>query len=166
MKRKNAFTLVELLAVITILGLIALIAVPAITNIMSKQKEKVYYDQLNQLIMASKNWGTDNLDILRDNYLDYCNENDFYTLELDELQNIDLENNVKYLDDEFINPKTDKNFSNGDVSVHIYKRDKAYLYCVTTENCTNTKFVEHSEIASSICCDGSDFKARISCVQE
>lgn len=164
MKRKNAFTLVELLAVITILGLIALIAVPAVTNTMSKQKEKLYYDQLNQLIMASKNWGTDHVDILREKLLLYCNENDFYPLNLNALQSIN--DGVKYLADEFINPKTDEKFSNEEISVHIFKRDKAYLYCIATENCTDAKFVEHSEIASAVCCDGSDFKARISCVQE
>ena len=167
MKRKTGFTLVELLAVITILGLIALIAIPAVTNTMSKQKEKLYYDQLNQLIMASKNWGTDHLDILRENYLEYCNENDFYTLKLEDLQKINSDNNVKYLDDEFINPKTDKNFSNDEISIRIYKRNKAYLYCVQSSDCVSgAKFDEYKATASVICCDGGDFSGRIACVQE
>jgi type IV pilus assembly protein PilA len=40
MKKKNAFTLVELLAVIAVLGLILIIAVPKITNTMENSKKK------------------------------------------------------------------------------------------------------------------------------
>lgn len=152
MKRKTGFTLVELLAVITILGLIALIAIPAVTNTMSKQKEKLYYDQLNQLIMASKNWGTDHLDVL--------SENDINILKLEDLQKIDPNNNVKYLDDEFINPKTDEKFEN--ISVYIYKKEKTYLYCVQSSDCVSgAKFDEYKATASVICCDGQDFMGRI-----
>ena len=64
MMKNKGFTLVELLAVITILGLLAIITIPTVTNMMSKQKEKLYYDQLNQLIRVSQNWATDNTKFL------------------------------------------------------------------------------------------------------
>ena len=41
MVKNKGFTLVELLAVITILGLLAIITIPTVTNMMSKQKEKL-----------------------------------------------------------------------------------------------------------------------------
>ena len=112
---KKAFTLVELLAVITILSIVALITIPAVTNTMSKQKEKLYYDQLNQLIMASKNWGADNTNVLQANLGDNCNEFEYYSLKLSTLQSIN--NGVKYLDEDFVNPKTDENFSDSEVFI-------------------------------------------------
>lgn len=159
MKNKG-FTLVELLAVITLLGIIALITIPVVTNIMSKQKEKLYYDQLNQLIKAAQNWGTDNNDTLI-NLPGKCMDSNFIKLTLDQLKEGNTD--VSYLADDFINPKTDNNFSNDDTYIWIYKNQKAYLYCVQTPDCTNNKFSEYGEIASRICCDGTDFKQRINC---
>ena len=158
---KKAFTLVELLAVITILSIVALITIPAVTNTMSKQKEKLYYDQLNQLIMASKNWGADNTNVLQANLGDNCNEFEYYSLKLSTLQSIN--NGVKYLDEDFVNPKTDENFSDSEVSLKVYKRGKSYLYCVQTDKCSTAKYQEYIDVASKICCDGSDFSSRIEC---
>lgn len=159
MKNKG-FTLVELLAVITLLGIIALITIPVVTNTMSKQKEKLYYDQLNQLIKAAQNWGTDNNDTLI-NLPGKCMDSNFIKLTLDQLR--EGSDDVSYLADDFINPKTDDNFSNDDTYIWVYKNQKAYLYCVQTPDCTNNQFVEYGEIASRICCDGADFKQRINC---
>ena len=39
MKKKNAFTLIELLAVIVVLAIIALIATPAVLNIIEDSKK-------------------------------------------------------------------------------------------------------------------------------
>ena len=69
MNRNKGFTLVELLAVITLLAVMAIVAVPTVSNIMSKQKEKLYYDQLNTVIKAAQNWVSDNSDELK-NFLD------------------------------------------------------------------------------------------------
>jgi len=59
MKNKKGFTLVELLAVITILAIIALIAVPIITNIISSSRKsanersaEIYVDSVNKAIVA------------------------------------------------------------------------------------------------------------------
>lgn len=159
MKNKG-FTLVELLAVVTLLGIIALITIPVVTNTMSKQKEKLYYDQLNQLIKAAQNWGTDNNDTLI-NLPGKCMDSNFIKLTLNQLREGSAD--VSYLADDFINPKTDDNFSNDDTYIWVYKNQKAYLYCVQTPDCTNNQFAEYGEIASRICCDGADFKQRINC---
>lgn len=163
--KNRGFTLVELLAVVTLLGLIALITIPVITNTMSKQKEKLYYDQLNQLIKAAQNWGADNTEILT-NLSSKCSND--YTITLPQLRNeagtTNAEQYVSYLDKDFVNPKTDKNFTDSEVSVKVYKNNKSYIYCIQTENCTDT-IQEYQETANRICCDGSNFKERVnSCI--
>lgn len=158
MKNKG-FTLVELLAIVTLLGIIAIIAIPVVTNTMSNQKEKLYYDQLNQLIRSAQNWETDHNDILI-NFPGVCIDSNFIKLTLDELRN--KSGDISYLADDFVNPRTDENFNNNDTFVWIYKQEKNYLYCIQTPNCTNTKD-EYKETASRICCDGEDFKNRLNC---
>lgn len=160
MKNKG-FTLVELLAVVVLLGLIALITIPVITNTMSKQKEKLYYDQLNQLIRAAQNWGTDNNETLN-SLNNKCSDD--YTITLNQLRNENGTDNteeyVSYLDKDFINPKTNENFKDDEISVKVYKNNKSYIYCIQTADCINTK-QEYAETASKICCDGDNFNERI-----
>lgn len=54
MKEKKGFTLVELLAVITLLSLVGLISVPIATNIIDRSKVKAYKQTLNGIIDAAK----------------------------------------------------------------------------------------------------------------
>ena len=163
MNRNKGFTLVELLAVITLLSIMAIIAVPTVSNIMSKQKEKLYYDQLNTVIKAAQNWVSDNSDELKNFYNKCVDEKE---ITLDEL--ISGTENVSYLDDEFINPKTSEQFGDNDdsISVKIYKQKKNYIYCISTPNCEKAKYDEYQGIASSICCNGAAFNDRYqACIQ-
>lgn len=57
---KKAFTLVELLAVIIILGIIALIAVPTVFKIIDSSKDELYNDQIVQIENAAKRWTVEN----------------------------------------------------------------------------------------------------------
>lgn len=164
-KNKNrGFTLIELLAVVTLLGILALITIPVITDTMSKNKEKLYYDQLNQLIRASQNWGTDNIAKLS-SLNNKCGNT--YTITLDQLKNktynssINAEQYVSYIDDDFKNPKTQSPFSNSEISVNVYKQGKNYLYCVQMNGCNEARFDEYKDIASNICCTGDTFKSRL-----
>ena len=59
--RKNAFTLIELLAVIVILAIIALIAVPVVINIINDSKSsseeeslKLYEDSVQKMIVKKQ----------------------------------------------------------------------------------------------------------------
>ena len=52
MRNKKGLTLVELLAVVVILGLIAIVTLSVVSNVIQKQQEKTYYSQLNQLILS------------------------------------------------------------------------------------------------------------------
>ena len=60
MKNKNAFTLVELIAVVSILGLIALIVYPTIASVIKDARENSYQDQVTVIEKAAKSWSIDN----------------------------------------------------------------------------------------------------------
>lgn len=64
LKENKAFTLIELLAVITILGLIVLIAVPSTVNVMEKNKKDSMINDARKIIRVIEN--TDR----KDNYQD------------------------------------------------------------------------------------------------
>lgn len=53
---KKGFTLIELICVITILGLIALIAVPTVNNIINNSKKEAYKDQIATIEKTAKNY--------------------------------------------------------------------------------------------------------------
>lgn len=66
MKNKG-FTLVELLGVITILGIIALIAIPSIDYLVGNNKEKLRDVQINTILDGLKTWGDANTGALPEN---------------------------------------------------------------------------------------------------
>ena len=57
---KKGFTLVELLATITILGIIALLLIPTVTGVISSFKSDASEDQKKTIISAAKLWISDN----------------------------------------------------------------------------------------------------------
>lgn len=61
---KKGFTLVELLAIIIILGIIAVITVPIINRTIVNAKDKLYEEQVSQIQSAAKKWGSSEIDIL------------------------------------------------------------------------------------------------------
>ena len=60
LKNKKGFTLVELLAVLVVLGIIAIICYPIVTKTINTQKNKVYNEQKNRIITAAKNYVASN----------------------------------------------------------------------------------------------------------
>ena len=62
MKNKNAFTLIELLAVIIILSMLAIIGSVAVTKIVKDSKEELSQTQKESIISAAEMWSADNLD--------------------------------------------------------------------------------------------------------
>lgn len=64
MKNKKGFTLIELAAVIVLIGLIAIVASIPINKMVKDSKAKLYDSQLDQIILAVQNWAVDNTSIL------------------------------------------------------------------------------------------------------
>ena len=56
---KRGFTLVELLAVLILLGVVSLIAIPSIGKILNRSREKARESTKNELIKAAKNYYAD-----------------------------------------------------------------------------------------------------------
>ena len=50
---KKAFTLIELLAVIIILGILMLIAIPSVTNYINNSRKSTYVTTVNELVKGT-----------------------------------------------------------------------------------------------------------------
>ena len=59
--KKNGFTLIEIIAVVVILGLILLIIVPNVNDILKRSKTTLNERQKELIISAARNWGMENL---------------------------------------------------------------------------------------------------------
>ena len=63
-KNKNGFTLVELLAVIVVMAIIAAIGYASVSGVIGSSKEKLYDQQVFQIIKAAKQWSIENINQL------------------------------------------------------------------------------------------------------
>lgn len=126
MKRKG-FTLVELLAVITVLALIGLIAVPAITSIINNSKQKTKDIQIKEIEEHAKSWAADHAELL--------SEDEAYSLRVQVL--ID----EGYLDNEQVADPTDnKKTLNECISITYSTTYNSYEFKYTT--CPNATRAE------------------------
>lgn len=64
MKNKNGFTLVELLAVVSILAILALIVTPAVMTIRQNTLERSLQGKFNQINIAAKDWASKHLNLI------------------------------------------------------------------------------------------------------
>ena len=92
---KKGFTLVELLAVIVVLGLLAAIAIPNVLVPIKNHKQKIYEVQINNIKKAAKSWSAENV----------------FSLPTDgQEKTIYLKDIKTFLDNDIINPLTDEKF--------------------------------------------------------
>lgn len=61
---RKGFTLVELTAVVLLIGIIATLAAIPISKMIKDSKESVYDSQTKQIVLAAENWAVDNPDEL------------------------------------------------------------------------------------------------------
>ena len=91
----KAFTLIELLAVITILSIIILVVSISVSNVLKDTKQDLSKSQIEAIKSAANSWSADNLDIMPAN-----NNCSFITLK--DLKDYGL------IDNEIIDPKNKK----------------------------------------------------------
>lgn len=116
MKKKNGFTLAELLGVITILGLLALLVIPAIDRTIKESNDTFYEAQLATIIDGARDWSADHINELPVNGASI-------TVSLETLKSGGYVNaNIK-------NPKTEEPFP-GDLTVKITEKNSQYQYVI------------------------------------
>ncbi len=118
--KKSGFTLIEILAVIVVLGLVAGIVIPAVDRFIKNSVAKAYDVQIEAIIDGVRNWEVDHPFSLP------VNDGDEYTMTLDELKN------GNYLKQDIINPKTDELFPNT-TTITIKKVNGTHVYTVNVQ---------------------------------
>lgn len=68
-RMKKGFTLVELLAVIAIIGVVALIVFPTIMDSIKKSKQNLYEIQIRDIEETGKKWASDHMELLDSTHL-------------------------------------------------------------------------------------------------
>jgi len=119
---KKGFTLVELLAVLVIIGLLAVTIIPVVTNNIIDSKEKTRDMQKSSIIEASKNYHADNIGTLN------IDSEDDIVIPLQVLMD------EGYLTDNYKDPVSGQNYDLSNSNVTIKKVDNKYdyeLYLVT-----------------------------------
>ncbi len=136
MKKNKGFTLVELISILTILGIIALITIPIMTKTINNAKIKALREQKTAIIEAAKKYA---LDIAEDlpKY-----DGDIYAVKVSDLRN------SPYLDEEnIIDPTTNKSM-NGCVNI-IYDGQKgkySYSYVDTCKTYASSPELDENMI--------------------
>lgn len=113
--KKNAFTLIELLAVIALLAILILLTVTTVSRQVKQGKSDIYQEQLNTIKLAAQMWGSENKNTL-------SNYSDCVTITLGYLKD------AGYVDQNIKNPITDKKFKDNEVFVNITPKTKGYSY--------------------------------------
>lgn len=122
---KRGFTLVELLAVIMILGILSLVAVPTVVKTVKKSREQAYNTMISNIKVAMQNWKVDNKSLLPK-----AGEKIYLT--------ISQLKHEGYLENELYNPSTEKPFPN-DTLLAIVNEDGVYQYEVYNNTGTSTE---------------------------
>ena len=145
---KNGFTLVELLAVIVLIGLLIGIGIPGVNKISSNMKRKSLNTKIKLIEEAAILWGQDNKTRLSETQ-DCVNEttnNEEKTYSC-KLVTIDLLLKDNYLDSdnnsgEYINPQTNSSMKNDCVAVYkknnmVYAKydNSNYVYTESAKKC-------------------------------
>lgn len=136
--KESGFTLIELIAVVAILGLIALIVYPAIGTVIKNSRESAYKDQVNVIITAAKTWSIDNASTLPDN-------GSVYRLDVDTLLG------EGYITDEEIKDPRDssKNLS-GVVEIKYDKDIKQFTYNYIDNEDETDELLVNTSLADTI----------------
>lgn len=126
--KKNGFTLIELIAVITILALLGMIIVPVVENSINSGKDELYISQIDSIKASLKQYAIKNINSNIQNAGDdiYLS---LYQLKIAGFVNLDI-----------ADPRSENLIPN-DMLLRVEKREKSYIYEVleTTGTATNIK---------------------------
>ena len=132
---KRGFTLVELMAVIIILGVVGLIVVPIISGQLKEGKNKLYETQIKNIEASARMWSADHI-----SYTPSV-EGEVFNIYLSVLKASGL------IDTEIKNPKTNELFPN-DLKIEISYKNNGLNYKVIENSgtITNTGEVDKEEV--------------------
>ena len=143
MKKKKGFTLVELLAVIVILGLIAVIAIPNSMQVSDSVKKNLYCEKVDLLLNDAKRFGNDHLGVLRQ----AGNQNCYIPVTVEYLVNKGI---IKKEQDHapFITNPYDNSSMDGKTIGIYYKNKRAYAFYIESDTTLNQIFTSECNITS------------------
>ena len=113
----RGFTLIEILAVVVILGVVSLITMPVVQKNINDSKKQAYETQIDNIERAAKDWASENLNYLPDK------EGTSVSITLYTLMSLG------YIDNNLINPITEKYFDTETV-ISITRKNNNYKYDV------------------------------------
>ena len=120
MEKRKAFTLIELMGVLVIIGILTVILVPVINNTIKNNKQTLYDNQLKMIRLAAQNLATDNTYILPEE------DGDEIYITLGQLRA------MGYAEGTIIDPLTNKNFPDN-LIVMIIKKGNDYDYVINLD---------------------------------
>lgn len=129
MINKKGFTLVELLAVITILGVLALISIPTIDSVIKSSKDSALEEQKQIVLDGARAWAAKNVMKLP------ANDGETKEITIGDLKK------AGYVELNIMNPKTEKCFGNTNIIV-ITRRKNDYTYTFKEDKLTYTEPVD------------------------
>lgn len=139
---KKAFTLVELLAVITLIGLMGILVIPAVNKEIKSFKQAAYKDSIKSITEAARNWGSDNPLLLP------VKDGEIVTITLSTLKS------SGYISNSIKNPITDREFPN-DMLIEVTKKGKRSIIYTVAENTGTTDVTEINERSPRLILKGS-----------
>lgn len=118
MKKKNGFTLIELVGVVAIIAVILVFAVPSLVGMLKRDTETEYNRFLKDLYLATESYIQSNLD----EYPTLTTEGGSEMITLQVL----IQNG--YVKDTLVNPKTERVVMTTDQIIITRKSDGSYKY--------------------------------------
>lgn len=124
--KKNAFTLIELLAILVILSILSVILVPTVNYSIKKARESSYESQVNTILSSAENYIMNS---------DFKVENDEKVIYVKDIVS------SGYLDTMLTNPLTKKKMI-GCVGIKSYSNQYHYHYIDDEKECEKYKKID------------------------
>lgn len=127
---KKAFTLVELIGVIVLLGLLVLISVPSINKVITSGRENIYTEQINRIISAAKSYMSSSKNSLKLP----TNKSESYCLTVDTLKKEGKLSNEDIQNPNYKEGNGENKYLDGAIKI-VYQNGYTYTY-MDSADCT------------------------------